>query len=132
MCPFSSRRRWLSLPPYRRRPAGRPPCCGSPSSPLRPRPGSLEYELRRALRHDHFVSLVLIRECAGGPTRRTDVRLAEIAAAIGSQIRATDLAIRRGAHDFWLVLPETADGAPRFLGERLRLALAKSHPYSRA
>jgi hypothetical protein len=89
----------------------------------RPRPGSLGYELQRALRHERSVSLVLIRARVGGPTRRVDARLAEIAGAIGAQIRATDLAIRRSAHDFWLVLPETADGSARILGERLRLAL---------
>ena len=41
----------------------------------------------------------------------------------GAQIRATDLAVRRGAHDFWLVLPETPDRAARVVGERLRLEL---------
>jgi len=87
----------------------------------RPRPGSLEYELRRALRHDHFLSLVLVRQSISAPGRRADAELERIAGAIGAQIRATDIAVRRGAHDFWLVLPETPDVAARLLGERLRL-----------
>ena len=87
------------------------------------RPGSLEYELRRSLRHDHFVSLVLIRPHVAGRTRRADAQLQGLAAAIGAQIRATDLAVRRGSHDFWLVLPETPDRAARVVGERLRLEL---------
>ena len=91
---------------------------------------SLELELERARRHNHRVSLLRVRpddlddvlERYGEPGVR-DV-LEQVAEAIGTHTRATDVATRGAGFDFCLVLPETEREGARTLAERIRLDVA--------
>jgi diguanylate cyclase (GGDEF)-like protein len=90
----------------------------------------LEYELERSRRHNHEVSLLLVRpdafdeltlrfgDAASGQT------LNVVAEAIGVNLRATDVPLRLGAFDFGVILPETPSETARVVGERIRLAVA--------
>src|SRR5207302_1649067 len=49
--------------------------------------------------------------------------LDRVAATIAEQLRGSDVARRRGRHDFWVILPETPGDSARVVGERIRLAL---------
>jgi diguanylate cyclase (GGDEF)-like protein len=95
---------------------------------LRPAPGSLEYELQRSLRHEHAFALMVARpddlpeRARYGPYGLERI-LDRVAATIAEQLRASDVARRRGRHDFWLILPETTGEAARVVAERIRLAL---------
>lgn len=86
----------------------------------------LESELARARRHHHKLSLVLIE-----PDRLDELEplgeeavvevLEAVAEVIGSELRATDIALRRGAATFSLIFPETSSEGARVAAERVRL-----------
>ncbi|MDX6516100.1 MAG: hypothetical protein QOH73_1766 [Gaiellaceae bacterium] len=90
----------------------------------------LEYELERSRRHNHEVSLLLVRPDAfdeltlrfgEGAAAQT---LSAVAEAIGVNLRATDVPLRLGAFDFGVILPETASETARVVGERIRLVVS--------
>jgi diguanylate cyclase (GGDEF)-like protein len=90
---------------------------------------ALEYELERSRRHNHEVSLLLVRPDAFdelqlrfGETAATDT-LSAVAEAIGVNLRATDVPLRLGTFDFGVILPETPSETARVVGERIRLAV---------
>jgi len=89
----------------------------------------LEYELERSRRHNHEVSLLLVRPdgfdeigLRFGETA-AELTLERIAETIGSNLRATDIPLRQGVFDFAVILPETSLEAARSLAERTRLAI---------
>ncbi len=95
---------------------------------VRPAPGSVDYELQRSLRHNHLFSVLVVRpddleeRARYGPYGME--RIADrVATVIGEHLRASDVARRRGEHDFWVILPETTGPASRVVAERIRLAL---------
>jgi diguanylate cyclase (GGDEF)-like protein len=90
----------------------------------------LEYELERSRRHNHEVSLLLVRPDAfdeltlrfgEGAAAQT---LSAVAEAIGVNLRATDVPLRLGAFDFGVILPETPSETARVVGERIRLVVS--------
>ena len=90
---------------------------------------ALEYELERSRRHNHEVSLVLVRPDAFdeltlrfGEAAATQT-LSAVAEAIGVNLRATDVPLRLGAFDFGVILPETPSETARGVAERIRLAV---------
>jgi diguanylate cyclase (GGDEF)-like protein len=90
-------------------------------------PGSLEYELQRSLRHTRYFSLLVARpDRLTGAQARDEQALAEVATTMLEQLRGTDAVSRRGAADFWVILPETPSDAARVVGERVRLALGST------
>jgi diguanylate cyclase (GGDEF)-like protein len=93
------------------------------------RASALEYELERSRRHNHEVSLLLVRPDAFdelqlrfGEAAATDT-LSAVAEAIGVNLRATDVPLRLGTFDFGVILPETPPETARVVGERIRLAV---------
>jgi hypothetical protein len=82
----------------------------------RPAPGSLEYEVRRSVRHARPFCLVVVHPDGRGPD------IGAVAERIAADVRATDVAIARDGRDLWLLLPETQRDAARVAAERLRLA----------
>ena len=98
-------------------------------------PSVLEYELERSRRHNHEVSLLLVRpdafderdSCASArPPRPTTLNA--VAEAIGVNLRATDVPLRLGAFDFGVILPETPSETARVVGERIRLVGRREPP----
>jgi diguanylate cyclase (GGDEF)-like protein len=94
-------------------------------------PGSLVYELERARRHNHVLSVLLVHADEldaiarhWGPDASARV-LGAIAGAIAHSLRATDIALREGPSDFAVVLPETDRDGARNVAERIRLAVAE-------
>jgi diguanylate cyclase (GGDEF)-like protein len=90
---------------------------------------ALEYELERSRRHNHEVSLLLVRPDAFdeltlrfGDAAATDT-LSAVAEAIGVNLRATDVPLRLGTFDFGVILPETPSETARMVAERIRLAV---------
>jgi diguanylate cyclase (GGDEF)-like protein len=89
----------------------------------------LEYELERSRRHNHEVSLLLVRPDAFDElTLRfgddaAAQTLSAVAEAIGVNLRATDVPLRLGAFDFGVILPETPSETARVVGERIRLVV---------
>jgi diguanylate cyclase (GGDEF)-like protein len=93
------------------------------------RASALEYELERSRRHNHEVSLLLVRPDAFdeltlrfGEGAATEV-LNAVAEAIGVNLRATDVPLRLGTFDFGVILPETPSETARAVGERIRLVV---------
>jgi diguanylate cyclase (GGDEF)-like protein len=90
----------------------------------------LEYELERSRRHNHEVSLLLVRPDAFDELtlRFGDAAAAQtlsaVAEAIGVNLRATDVPLRLGAFDFGVILPETPSETARVVGERIRLVVS--------
>jgi diguanylate cyclase (GGDEF)-like protein len=90
---------------------------------------ALEYELERSRRHNHEVSLLLVRPDAFDELtlRFGDAAASEtleaVAEAIGASLRATDVPLRLGTFDFGVILPETPSETARVVGERIRLAV---------
>lgn len=90
----------------------------------------LEYELERSRRHNHEVSLLLVRPDAFDELtlRFGDEAAAQtlnaVAEAIGINLRATDVPLRLGAFDFGVILPETPSETARVVGERIRLVVS--------
>jgi diguanylate cyclase (GGDEF)-like protein len=90
---------------------------------------ALEYELERSRRHNHEVSLLLVRPDAfdeltlrfGEPAATQT--LSVVAEAIGANLRATDVPLRLGTFDFGVILPETPSDTARVVAERIRLAV---------
>jgi len=94
------------------------------------RPGDVEQELIRSRRHGHSASVLLVR-----PDELDDIGLRHgedgvrevlraIAQTIGAITRGTDTGASEPAHDFLILLPETAASGARVAAERLRLAAA--------
>lgn len=90
---------------------------------------TLTFELERARRHNHSLSVLLVRpddfdelqlrfgEDAGA------IMLQAVAAAIGRSLRASDIPVREPPADFAVILPETARYDARIVAERVRLAV---------
>jgi diguanylate cyclase (GGDEF)-like protein len=94
------------------------------------RPGDVEQELIRSRRHGHAASVLLVR-----PDELDDIGLRHgedgvrevlraIAQTIGAITRGTDTGASEPAHDFLILLPETAAPGARVAAERVRLAVA--------
>lgn len=90
----------------------------------------LEYELERARRHNHQVSLLVVRpddlhhvESGHGEAGVAAVRQ-RLSEVLVRQLRATDVPLHEPPADFWVVLPETPPLEARAAGERVRLALS--------
>jgi diguanylate cyclase (GGDEF)-like protein len=86
----------------------------------------LEAEIERARRHHHELALVLARPDAAPGLELYDDEFGEtlleaIADVIGTELRATDIALRRDGVTFSLVLPETPAEGARVAAERVRL-----------
>jgi diguanylate cyclase (GGDEF)-like protein len=90
----------------------------------------LEYELERSRRHNHEVSLLLVRPDAFDELtlrfgeEAAAQTLTAVAEAIGVNLRATDVPLRLGAFDFGVILPETPSETARVVGERIRLVVS--------
>jgi diguanylate cyclase (GGDEF)-like protein len=94
------------------------------------RRSTLAYELERARRHNHALSVLIIRpddfdeitlrfgEDAAAAT------LQAVATSIGRCLRATDIPVREGLFDFAVILPEAQREDARLVAERIRLAVA--------
>lgn len=92
--------------------------------------GTLAYELERARRHNHALSVLVIRpddfdEVAMrfGDDAASQM-LHTVAATVGKSLRATDIPLRQQPYDFAVILPETARTEARMVAERIRLAVA--------
>lgn len=90
----------------------------------------LDYELERARRHNHQVSLLVLRlddvedvevRFGGAGLHTVHERIERV---LARQLRATDVALRDGRFDHWVILPQTPAFDARVAAERLRLALA--------
>lgn len=85
----------------------------------------LEAEIERSRRHHHELALVLARPDAAPGLELHDAfgetLLEAIADVIGTELRATDIALRRDGMTFSLVLPETPAEGARVAAERVRL-----------
>jgi diguanylate cyclase (GGDEF)-like protein len=93
-----------------------------------PSPGSLEYEVLRALRHNHPLSMLVAKpDDIQRYARRGGQALVQLLEAVGRAIeeslRATDIASRQGEHEFWVILPETSNVSARVVAERIRLGV---------
>ncbi len=91
---------------------------------------SLDYELERSRRHNHVLSLLIVRAddlddtaLRWGEAATRDV-LREVAELIGTHVRVTDVPFRYGAYDFCVILPETPAPGARVVAERIRLAVS--------
>jgi len=92
---------------------------------------SLDGMIERACRYDHPLTLVAldldhfkeVNDYLGHPAG--DRVLQEVARALSSEIRLSDLLVRMGGDEFLLVLQDTEMQAARKLGERLCQAVAK-------
>lgn len=89
---------------------------------------TLQYELERARRHGHSLTLLLVRpdelEDIGeryGP-HGTRAALERLADAVGENVRATDLPVPEEELEFAVILPETPLDDGRIVAERIRLA----------
>jgi diguanylate cyclase (GGDEF)-like protein len=96
---------------------------------LRPRPGTLEYEVERARRTERPLSVLAVRadenEAAGpAPPELLDL----IEEAITGTMRAVDVIVRTGQSRFEVVLPETDAEGARTLAERIRLRIDSTRP----
>jgi len=94
-------------------------------------PYSLAYELERARRHNHVLSVLLVHaddldEVAHryGDAAAADL-LAVVAGVVGRVLRATDLPVRLGDAEIAVVLPETDRAGARIVAERIRLTSAE-------
>lgn len=94
--------------------------------------GTLTYELERARRHNHALSVLLVRpdELDEIAMRFGDDAASEtfklVADAIGRSLRATDIPLREPPFDFAVILPETTREDARMVAERIRLAVCDS------
>ena len=88
----------------------------------------LEYELERARRHNHQVSLLVIRadgadevelRYGDGGLRLVNERILQI---LARSLRATDVPVRNGRLDHWVILPQATSLDARAAAERVRLA----------
>lgn len=90
----------------------------------------LEYELERARRHTHQVSLLVLRldgldDLEAHTDEETLQELHDLVDRIlVRQLRSTDIAFRDDSAEHWVILPHTTPLDARGTGERLRLALA--------
>ena len=93
--------------------------------------GTLAYELERARRHNHVLSVLVIRpdELDEITLRFGDGAASQIlgcvATAIGKSLRATDIPVRERPFDFAAILPETKREDARIVAERIRLAVSE-------
>src|SRR3989442_4347383 len=100
----------------------------SAAAVARPSPGSLEYEVLRALRHNHPLSMLVAKpDEIERYARRGGQALAQLLEAVGRAIaqslRATDIASRQGEHEVWVVLPQTSSVSARGLPQPIRLGV---------
>jgi diguanylate cyclase (GGDEF)-like protein len=93
---------------------------------------SLERELRRALRKEAFLSVLMADidhfKCFNDTWghENGDAVLRELARLFQSQLRAEDIACRYGGEEFLLVLPEADLEAAERFAERLKTAVRAS------
>jgi Diguanylate cyclase, GGDEF domain len=80
-------------------------------------PGTLDYEVRRALRNDRPLSLLVVRP--DDPAADRDA----LERSLASTMRSSDFAAGHSGPDVWLVLPEATSDAARVAAERFRLAV---------
>ena len=90
----------------------------------------LEFELERARRHNHQLSLLVLRADNADDieVRFGDdglrVVLERITQTLARSLRATDVVLRDGRVDHWVILPQAAPLDGRAGAERVRLAVA--------
>jgi diguanylate cyclase (GGDEF)-like protein len=95
---------------------------------------ALRYEIARAKRYEHLVSVILIdvdhfkkvNDTYGHP--EGDRVLRELARILENGLRQTDVAARYGGEEFCLVLPETVPEGAFKVAERVRAAV-ESHDW---
>jgi diguanylate cyclase (GGDEF)-like protein len=95
------------------------------------RGNTLAYELERARRHNHSLSVLLIRpDDFDQITLRfgedaAAMMLQTVASVIGRSLRMTDIPVRERPFDFAVILPETSRQDARIVAERIRLAIGE-------
>jgi diguanylate cyclase (GGDEF)-like protein len=95
------------------------------------RAGSLAYELERARRHNHAMSILLVRpddldQIAMQYGEDAAVKVMQtVAGVIGGSLRGTDIAARQPPFDFAVILPETSRDEARMVAERIRLTVCE-------
>ena len=100
----------------------------APAAPSRLEAGTLEYELERARRTEHPLSVLAIRPDdypSGAQAAPQFIDLIED--AIAATMRSVDL-LRRAQGRFEVVLPETDAEGARTLAERIRLRIDQTRP----
>ncbi len=90
----------------------------------------LEYEIERARRHTHEVSLLVV---AADDVDDVELRFGDegieavatrLSEVVVRQLRATDVPLREGRTGYWIVLPQTPALDARAAAERVRLSVA--------
>jgi diguanylate cyclase (GGDEF)-like protein len=96
---------------------------------LRPKPGTLEYEVERSRRNERPLSVLAIRADEHEPAGPAPPELLDlIEEAITGTMRAVDVIVRTGQSRFEVVLPETDAEGARTLAERIRLRIDSTRP----
>jgi diguanylate cyclase (GGDEF)-like protein len=93
----------------------------------------LEYEVVRALRYNHCLSLVLFdvdhfknyNDTLGHPAG--DIALKKVAMILKAMIRKSDIAVRYGGEEFCVILPEEDMNSGLEFAERLRKKIETDH-----
>lgn len=94
-------------------------------------PYSLAYELERARRHNHVLSVLLIHaDDLDETTHRYGPEVAAelltvVAGVVGRALRTSDIPVRFGQGDIAVILPETNRTGARIVAERIRLSSAE-------
>jgi diguanylate cyclase (GGDEF)-like protein len=95
------------------------------------RGNTLAYELERARRHNHALSVLIIRPddfdeiMLRFGQEAANTTLQTVASVIGRSLRATDIPVRERPFDFAVILPETSRQHARIVAERIRLAVCE-------
>lgn len=95
------------------------------------RRSTLAYELERARRHNHALSVLIVRPDDfdeitlrfGDDAAATTLQA--VATSISRCLRTTDIPVRDGGSDFAVILPEAGRDEARLVAERIRLAVAE-------
>ena len=93
--------------------------------------GTLEFALVQALRTEARFSLLVARpDSVDAIVRRHGPQIGRgvldtVAQVLRAHLRSSDILIRQGLYDFWVILPGVAPETARVTGERIRLALAE-------
>ncbi|BBE50571.1 Cyclic di-GMP phosphodiesterase PdeB [Ferriphaselus amnicola] len=90
----------------------------------------LEYEINRALRHEHKFSIIMadlddfkfVNDTYGHPVG--DMALKQMSMLLESSLRKGDLMARLGGDEFAIILPETSPEQALLVGQKLHRALA--------
>src|SRR4051812_13854586 len=108
---------------------GEPRMRERPRTSLRPKAGTLEYEVERARRTERPLSVLAIRADEPEAGRPAPPELLDlIEDAITGTMRSVDVITRPGQSRFGVVLPETDAEGARTLAERIRLRIDSPRP----